>query len=80
MAGWKKEGPSGRGADYIKCPFYRAHSSRSILCQSHVPDSRIELKFDSEKKKNIQQHVFCEGLYDRCEHYRAVLHFAWPEE
>lgn len=71
---------SGRGADHIKCPFFRAHSGREILCESHVPDSRVTIRFDSEKAKNIQQHIYCEGNYKRCEHYIAVRHFRWEDE
>ena len=55
MAGWKKGGLSGRGADHILCPYFKAHSEREILCESHVPDSKsILMKFDSEHKKKTQ--------------------------
>ena len=81
MPGWKKGGLSGRGADHILCPCFRAHSDREILCESHVPDSKtILIKFDSEHKKKQQQHIFCEGCYTRCEHYRSVQHFKWPDD
>jgi hypothetical protein len=81
MPGWKKGGLSGRGADHILCPCFRAHSDREILCESHVPDSKtILMKFDSEHKKKQQQHIFCEGCYTRCEHYRSVQHFKWPDD
>jgi hypothetical protein len=80
MAGWKNGGLSEKGSDHIKCPFYKAHSSHEIKCESHIPDTRVVFKFDSEKKKNEQQHIFCEGCYQRCEHYIAVMHFRWPQE
>ena len=81
MPGWKKTGLSGRRTDYILCPFFRAHSEKEILCESHVPDSKnIILRFDSEKKKRQQQEIFCEGCYKRCEHYISVQHFRWTEE
>ena len=81
MAGWKKGGLSGRGADHILCPYFKAHSEREILCESHVPDSKsILMKFDSEHKKKNQQRIFCEGEYKRCEHYLSVKHFRWDED
>lgn len=80
MPGWKKDGLNGRGSDDIKCPYWHAHNNREILCESHIPDSRIVFKFDSDKKKKIQQRIFCEGCYERCEHYITVTHFKWPED
>ena len=80
MPGWKKDKLSGRGSDDIRCPYFHAHSGREIKCESHVPDSRIVIRFDSEKTKSQQQHIYCEGNYKRCEHYIAVTHFRWPDE
>lgn len=81
MAGWKKGGLNSRGADHILCPYFKAHSEREILCESHVPDSKsVVLKFDSEHKKKTQQRIFCEGEYKRCEHYLSVKHFRWEDD
>ena len=81
MAGWKKDGLSGRGATYILCPYFKAHSEREILCESHMPDCKSVLfRFDSAEKKKNQQHIFCEGCYKKCEHYRSVKHFKWEDE
>jgi len=80
MPGWKKAGPSSRQSDYILCPFFRAHSDREILCEGHVPDSKTVIRFDSAGKKKQQQTIFCEGCYERCEHYQSVSHFRWEDE
>ena len=80
MPGWKKDGMSGRGANHIKCPYYIAHSDREILCEGHIPDSRITIKFRSDKQKAQQQHIFCEGCFERCEHYLTVKHFRWEDD
>lgn len=81
MAGWKKNGLSGRGADHILCPFFRAHSAREILCESHIPGSKsVLIRFDSEHKKIKQQRIFCECEYRKCEHYLSVKHFMWEDE
>ena len=81
MPGWKKNGLSGRGSKYILCPFFIAHSDREILCEPHVPDSKnVVMKFESENKKRQQQRIFCEGCYERCEHYISVKHFRWEDD
>lgn len=80
MPGWKKDGLSSRGSDYILCPFFRAHSEKEILCEGHVPESTNVIRFKSVGEKNKQQTIFCEGCYQRCEHYRAVEHFKWTED
>ena len=80
MPGWKKDGLTGRGSDDIICPFFQAHSEKAILCEGHIPDTKTEIKFKTKGEKNKQQEVYCEGIYKKCEHYIAVMHFRWPED
>lgn len=79
MPGWKKDGMTGRGADDILCPFFRAQSEKAILCEGHIPDTRVEIKFNTKSEKNKQQEIFCEGCFKKCEHYITVSHFKWNE-
>jgi len=80
MPGWKKDGLSGRAADYILCPFFRAHNEKEILCEGHVPGSKTIIRFNTVAEKKKQQTIFCEGCYERCEHFQAVKHFTWPDD
>ena len=80
MPGWKKDGLSGKSADYILCPFFHAHGDRTILCEGNIPDTRSEVKFKNKVEKNQHQTIFCEGCYNKCEHYLSVIHFQWKEE
>ena len=82
MPGWKKEkgALSGRAAQFIRCPYFLAHSERAILCEGVIPDTRAEHKFQSKAEKATQQQLYCEGNYEKCEHYLSVLHFNWKDE
>ena len=80
MPGWKKDGLSSRASDYILCPFFKAHDTKQIKCEGHVPGSSNIICFKSASEKNQQQTLFCEGCYERCEHYQAVAHFRWEDE
>ena len=82
MPGWKKEkgALSGRSAQYIRCPYFIAHSERAILCNGVIPGTRTEHKFKYAAEKTKQQNIFCEGCYEKCEHHIAVKHFNWEEE
>lgn len=83
MPGWKndvKDGLSGKRADYILCPLFHAHSEKSILCEGEVPETRTEIKFKGVSQKCQQQKIFCEGCYQKCEHYIAVKHFRWEDD
>lgn len=82
MPGWKKtKGDlSGRSAQFILCPYFKAHSEKAILCEGIIPDTRSEQRFERAADKKTQQEVFCEGCYEKCEHYLAVKHFRWEDE
>ena len=65
----------------ILCPLWKSFNSHEIRCESHVPDSSsVVLKYRDEKACEQQRKIFCEGCFKRCEQYRTVMHFNWPEE
>ena len=65
----------------MRCPLFRESSSNWIRCESHVPDSEtIKIMYKHENRCTAQKQIFCEGCYERCEHYRSWLHMNWQEE
>ncbi len=73
--------PSTRHADYIRCPLFVAHSERDVLCESHLPGGKVCInRFATKKDKETQQRCFCEGAWQRCEHYLSWKHWQWPED
>ena len=63
------------------CPLYVANSDREIQCRSHLPDSSSTIhKYQNENLCKRQRNIFCEGCWQRCEHYLSWLHFRWEDE
>lgn len=63
------------------CPLFRAASQNWIRCESHVPDSEtVEIRFRHESRCSKQKRIFCEGCYERCEHYLSWRHMKWEED
>ena len=70
-----------RASISMRCPLFRACSSNWIRCESHVPDSEVvEIRYKHESRCTKQKAIFCEGCYERCEHYRSYLHMKWRDE
>ena len=65
----------------VLCPLFKAFTNSTIRCESHVPDSQTgEIRYASTKKCEFQRKTFCEGCWERCEHYRSWEHWNWNDE
>ncbi len=63
------------------CPLFKASNANWIRCESHVPDSEtVEIRYAHASRCRAQRTIFCEGCYQRCEHYRSYIHMKWPED
>ena len=70
-----------RASISMRCPLFKACSPNWIRCESHVPDSEVvEIRFRHESRCSKQKRIFCEGCYERCEHYRSWKHMKWEDE
>lgn len=64
----------------VLCPLFKSFTEHTIRCDSHVPDSNaIEIRYRDTKKCNTQRKIFCEGCWERCEHYRSWYHMRWED-
>lgn len=80
----KKEG-EGYGnrnrAESVLCPLFRAYRQNGIRCASHVPESStVEICYQNSAACEKQRKLFCEGEWQRCEHYRSWEHMNWIDE
>lgn len=81
MSEGKRDEEGYRASISMRCPLFRACSSNWIRCESHVPDSEIvEIRYKHESRCIRQKQIFCEGCYERCEHYRSWLHMKWQDD
>ena len=56
-----------------KCPFFVAHTSGEVYCESPVPGAFMSLRFETEEGKKTQYYAFCCRKYENCEIYRANM-------
>lgn len=57
----------------ILCPFFKAHSSRNLICEGVIPDTTCVTCFRSGDKLLKHEQIFCENLYKNCEIYRSIM-------
>ncbi len=77
----RKHIPNTRHAEDIRCPLFVAESERDILCESHMMDAKVTIiRYRTGKDKAIQRACFCEGAYEKCEHYVSWKHWRWEDE
>lgn len=65
-------GCTGHGTEYIKCPFFRAHSSIEIACEGITDDTGLRLLFKLKADRDRHEAVFCCDKYHYCELYHAI--------
>ena len=66
---------------YAVCPLFVGTKEREIHCLPHVPDSRrTAVIFETPEGMRKQKRIFCEGCFERCEHYLSWKHFQWVED
>lgn len=76
-----RPGEGNRDGEYVLCPLFVAYTDNDIRCQPHVPDSAATiLRYSDKKKCWCQRKMYCEGEWQRCEHYLTWKHFMWEDE
>jgi hypothetical protein len=76
-----RKGDGNRDGENVLCPLFVAYSENELRCQSHVPDAAaIILRYADTKACKNQRRIFCEGCWERCEHWQAWKHFRWEDE
>lgn len=69
------------GTADIKCPFFIAHGTNEIVCESVIPGARQNItRYAGPEEKRFQQKTYCECNYKRCEMYISIMHWKWPED
>ena len=69
-----------RNSSDAQCPFFRAHTKESVICEGVIPDSQSVVRFEDEKSKQTQYSIFCCWRYQNCEMYQAVQNRYREEE
>ena len=81
QVGRDKRKRGNRWGEDVLCPLFVSFSDYEIKCQSHMPDaSSTVIKYSNLNYCKTQRSVFCEGCWERCEHYRTWKHFRWEED
>lgn len=63
---------TGKGTEYIKCPFFRGHEPLVIGCEGITDDSAIRLIFQDKAGRDMQEDIFCKNRFCFCEIYQAI--------
>ena len=73
---------SWRKDDYrAKCPLHVAYREDEIMCKPHLPGSTVVVhRYANVVESAKQQEIYCNGNYERCEHYLAWKHFMWEDD
>jgi hypothetical protein len=56
----------------VKCPYFRSNKNRDILCEGITDVCITILRFESERKRDLQRDVFCSERYENCKVYRML--------
>lgn len=76
-----RPGEGNRDGEYVLCPLFVAFSDNEIRCKSHVPEANaMKLCYSDKGTCKKQRTMYCEGCWERCEHYLSWKHFAWEDE
>ena len=70
---------ANQGTRDIKCPFFKMHNLKEIVCEGLTDKCLCVLLHRSRKEKLYHQHAYCETKYEQCEYYRMLVH-KYPEE
>ena len=76
-----RPGSGNRDAENILCPLFIEINEKEIRCAPHVPEARATIIwYRSPEACRKQRATFCEGCWERCEHYLSWKHFVWDED
>lgn len=61
--------------DYAKarCPFFLSSGREDVSCEGVVENSKLILIFGSERERNGHREIFCDGGYQACRLYQAIM-------
>lgn len=77
--GRKEDG--NREGENVLCPLFISFKDNEIRCQPHMPESSATIvRYASVSACRKQRKMFCEGCWDRCEHYLSWKHFNWEDD
>lgn len=77
----RRPGEWNRAGENVICPLFIAVRENEIRCQAHMPDAAATvIVFQDHKAYRTQRNCYCEGLWERCEHYLAWKHFMWEDD
>ena len=70
-----------RDGENVLCPLFVAFTENELRCESHVPGANaVRLAYGDREECRKQRKLFCEGEWERCEHYLAWKHFRWEDD
>ena len=70
-----------RDGEYVLCPLFVAFSDYEIRCKAHIPDANAAIQRYADRERcKLQKEQYCQGCWQRCEHYLSWKHFAWEDE
>lgn len=76
-----RPGEGTRESCYVVCPLFVAFTDNEIRCKPHLPDASATLhRYSDRAACKRQRNVFCEGCWERCEHYLSWKHWNWEDE
>ena len=64
----------------VKCPFFRAYGSHSVLCESFMDGAGNRTCFRHGADRERHMELYCCGKYDYCEVYRMVKEAKYDDE
>ena len=76
-----RKGTGNRAGENVLCPLFIAFTEKELMCHSHVLDaSSVILKYSDRTTCERQRKLFCEGCWEKCEHYLSWKHWCWEDD
>ena len=76
-----RPGEGNREGEYVLCPLFVAYTDNEIRCKPHIPEASATLhRYSDRDACKRQRNMYCEGCWERCEHYLSWKHFAWEDD
>lgn len=64
----------------IKCPFYRDHHGKDIVCEGVYGNSRNIMRFTTQEDIDEWLNEACSKVYDLCPVYRMIMREKYAKE
>ena len=70
-----------REGENVLCPLFIAFCENEIRCHPHVPEACATIIRYNEKNACYKQRdLYCQGEWERCEHFKTWKHWMWEDE